>query len=526
MTQYAGANICEQCSKCIVNTANKGLHWIRTVPYPAHIKDWSEWRCKNPDDIVEFAKEMLTKIVPELNEIEKETLAAIDLNNSFSSICFWDVQHVATIAECFVHWDHPKEEGVLFYPCSFSISQMQEFVRSGEKLKVPQSYKSLYVTIFHKEHNVLLCIERNFKQVVLYDGWQLRYPPEEVNKSTALKDALERMVEPVKLLLCMLGEMNMEEDLKVHLKNPRKKEIKDPKNSKFKWYLLSVTNRNNGSNEETILVAQKDDHSCGPLSIVHLIKALNQGTADFGNQELAINSSKSFLRGFEDKWISWMKECCGPDGLNEEPFSKLFAGSSNVRETKTNRVDDDGHLKPRARRQENAETGTLEQMASNTLQTESKDGTAILEESVNTTKTVTAAALESSALREAASSNARSDSEKRCPDGASAKTVTGAELNSLSEGANNGNVNSLRNEDDAHPVLTSGRHDDNKVLPAETNDGSDSVEVEQNCNGGDGVNKHHNDSNHLIGLFPLSQTIGSWYLEVPKYKDLVLYFKE
>lgn len=528
VTQYFGANICEQCSRCIVNTANEGMDWIRTVPYPDHINDWTEWRCKTPDEILEFGKELLTKVVPELNEIEREVLAAIDLKKSFSSICFWDAQHVATIAECFVHFDHPKE-GVLFYPCSFSIDQMEEFVKSGQKIKLPGSYKSLYVTMYYEGHNVLLCIEKWLKQVVLYDGWQLR--DSEKNKSDALKDTLDNMKEPVEWFLRMLGEMTTSEELKIHVKNPRKKEVTT---STAPWYLLSITNRNNGSNNVTKLVAQMDNYSCGPLSIVHLIKALNPETALFDNQELTKNASKSLLHGFGNKWISWMKECCGPNGLKEEPFLKLFPGSNNVRESKSNKAND-GDLKPQARRQENADTGTLERMASNTLPTEATAGTAISEDS----KTIGAAAVDCRALRDAAPASAQNDSKKGCPDGAASKTVTDADLNALSKGTNGGNVDSRRNRDDTHPILASERQDvNNKDLPAETNSDSSSDEEEQSSDtnsssssdeeeqspdGGDDGNEHHNDSNNHLGLFRLSKAIGSWYCDLYEYTRLLEY---
>jgi len=323
MTQYLMENKCRECSRCLLDIREYNQEWVRPIPEPDHLPTWLEWRCKTPRELADFAfsyaKSCLIHFVKEdLSRVKRDYLEKL-----FVRICYWDVQHVGTIAECMVHSIHP-EKGTLVYPCFLHLGELQSLC--GE-IRLQRNYEKLFVTIFHSGHNALLCIEKRLRQVVVYDPWEIR----EVGEKSSLENTIEDWKEPAKALLDMFCETDAALDVLEPVLTHKYR--KRPQRDDLPWRLMSATTR--FTDWEVKLVAQNDEYNCGALAIVHLVRSLDPDTTLFQNIDLNKRSS-AFLPRIKNQWKDWMLECCNPEGLPPETNSILFPSSK-----KRNDLDDD-----------------------------------------------------------------------------------------------------------------------------------------------------------------------------------------
>jgi len=323
MTQYLMENKCRECSRCLLDIREYNQEWVRPIPEPDHLPTWLEWRCKTPRELADFAfsyaKSCLIHFVKEdLSRVKRDYLEKL-----FVRICYWDVQHVGTIAECMVHSIHP-EKGTLVYPCFLHLGELQSLC--GE-IRLQRNYEKLFVTIFHSGHNALLCIEKRLRQVVVYDPWEIR----EVGEKSSLENTIEDWKEPAKALLDMFCETDAALDVLEPVLTHKYR--KRPQRDDLPWRLMSATTR--FTDWEVKLVAQNDEYNCGALAIVHLVRSLDPDTTLF--QDIDLNKrSSAFLPRIKNQWKDWMLECCNPEGLPPETNSILFPSSK-----KRNDLDDD-----------------------------------------------------------------------------------------------------------------------------------------------------------------------------------------
>jgi len=165
-----------QCTDCLGLIDDSSVSFrLVNVALPNHMEEWSEWRSKAPSDYPQLAFEIIESLIPrtahsfvdELREGMKDFVKVLE------AICYWDVDHVATTAECLFHSFHPRKE-ILLYPCRLDEEFIENALIEKSKLALPDYWVDLYITANKEGHNALLWVERKTRQVMVYDGYENR----------------------------------------------------------------------------------------------------------------------------------------------------------------------------------------------------------------------------------------------------------------------------------------------------------------------------------------------------------------
>ena len=322
---YVGRNVCKECARWMIDLEAAEFYLARCIPRTKQMKEWIEWRCKTPGEMVVVAGQVL-KSVATWTEDEMAVLDGIqkDLEADLTAVCYWDLQQVNFIAECLMHEMHPKE-GIVFFP---NNSCVQYDAKEGieVKIKLPEKYKLLYATVNDEGHNGVFVFDKGRKLVCFFDGYERRTSGKEYNKK---KQAMKRdeccvgWGETAKFLLKMFGEIKDEGDFELSIG----KEGKGDGNKEDVWQLMSASQGVEGG--QSLLLRQNDDYSCGPVAIGHLVLALDEENGIKKNLERKDRDVGKFLTkiGLDEMMMKWVTGCTEGEEVKKE-FPELFGGET------------------------------------------------------------------------------------------------------------------------------------------------------------------------------------------------------
>lgn len=301
-------NFCNDCKRWMVPTpGDKRDIWF-SAPLPKHIPEWIEWRCKRPSNFADLAIQTLSAVVPKNAGTFKKaaSLERTEYEKIFEAVCYWDVEHIASVAECLVHSIHP-EKGILFYPCRMEEDEenwfgtnISDYVKNIGVLKLPDDWNDFYLTVTRKGHNGLLWIERSTRQVMIYDGFENRNG---THDAVACADTVEHWLSTTQAVMRLFGLLGQNDTLNFGLL--ARKTSSDDIDA---WQLISITQRLEEWN--TLLIAQQDEYSCGAIAVAHLWLSLNPESNHDMRQKMAGSPYKLFeLIEFPELWKDWYIKC-------------------------------------------------------------------------------------------------------------------------------------------------------------------------------------------------------------------------
>ena len=334
--QYMGGNHCKQCSSWLIDVSALGFGTCQMIPEPSHVKEWIDTRCRTPGDLAMYALEVLKSLVPGLDDKEAKALglSKVSLAKQLLSNCYWDVQHVAVLAECIMHSIHPRK-GILFYPCVMNLESVKDYLAASSEnsLSLPP-YDEMYVTVHYDGHNALLCLLRSERYVVVLDGWEKR--PEKKEKADQVKlDTIMHWQGLADALLQLFGEIERSGGTVMYGFGDHTgiAAVKED------WTLLSVTDLPPSLKKK--LIPQTDTYSCGPIAILNLMQnvvALDEKIAK--NAEKGSNVATCIKDlGMVEKINGWVKDCCNRSELPEN-FNELFVRSPSTRTEGSKEADE------------------------------------------------------------------------------------------------------------------------------------------------------------------------------------------
>jgi len=108
--------------------------------------------------------------------------------------------------------------------------------------------------------------------------------------------------------------------------------------------LLLSASKCYGKHNGPMVIKQKHEYDCGPLSLIHLIKAIDPSKEWFCNVNLKI----SFADHLEAKYLrkligKWVEDCCDPGILNDKKLQNtvLKVADDGTPGTTTSESDDE-----------------------------------------------------------------------------------------------------------------------------------------------------------------------------------------
>jgi hypothetical protein len=299
-------NQCKDCSRCIVDPSIGNRINPVFLVRPYHMAEWTKWRCMLPSDYADMAIGILKSLIPKKAHglVEEQSARMDEFVEVFEALCYWDVDHVLSVAECIVHFVHPGI-GTLFYPCRMETEHIQSFLSDVGKISLPELWTDLYMTVCRAGHNGVFWIEKKTRQVMVFDGYENRAegPDTDNTQLISRSDTVSHWLAMAGLLLRVFRQL---EDNEVLLQSEFARTTdasdSDP------WQLVSITQRLEDCN--TLLITQHDGYSCGPIAVAHLYLSLSPSSTHTLKEKLDDSPYKLLeLIEFPKLWENWYYSC-------------------------------------------------------------------------------------------------------------------------------------------------------------------------------------------------------------------------